>query len=103
MERDYCKFPGLCIGQIVRARAGREKGLFMIVTEVIDENFVLLSDGDHRKFISPKKKKIKHVLKTNIICSDIAASIADGSITDKRIRDALSKFNYPNKEKGDQK
>lgn len=103
MERDYCKFPSLSVGQIVRAKAGREKGLFMIVTEVIDEDFVLLSDGDHRKFISPKKKKIKHVLKTNTICSDIAASIEDGSVTDKRIREALSEFNYPNKEKGDQK
>jgi ribosomal protein L14E/L6E/L27E len=102
LERDRYEFTPLKPGQIVRVKAGREKGLFMVVTGVVDENFILLSDGDHRKIISPKKKKIKHVLKTNTVCPEVAAALTDDSITDKMIRNALSKFNNANKEEGDQ-
>ncbi|MBR6615668.1 MAG: KOW domain-containing RNA-binding protein [Lachnospiraceae bacterium] len=93
-------FSGLSIGQVVRANAGREKGLFMVVCGFEGDEYVLLTDGQTRKFISPKKKKIKHVSKTNTILADVAEMIKTDAITDKRIRNALSEFNNPNKNKG---
>ncbi len=100
MQDGRMNYSGLTTGQVVLVKAGREKGLFMLVCEVVDENYVLLTDGHTRKIISPKKKKIKHLLKTNTILTDIACEIRSGTITDKRIRNALSEFNNPNKDKG---
>jgi len=100
MQNGRINYSGYEPGQVVLVRAGREKGLFMIVCEVIDENFVLLTDGRTRKIISPKKKKIKHLSKTNTILADIASEIKSGTVTDKRIRNALSEFNNPNTDKG---
>ncbi len=92
MQEGRNKIFGIEAGQIVRCTAGRENGLFMIVCDVVDENFVLLTDGRTRKFISPKKKKIKHIQKTNTVVRELIPAIKDGSVTDKAIRNALSEF-----------
>ncbi|GFR35247.1 KOW domain-containing RNA-binding protein [Thermobrachium celere] len=49
----------VALGQIVHSRAGRDKGRYFIVVGLIDENYVLIADGDLRKIESPKKKKNK--------------------------------------------
>lgn len=51
-------------GDIVISRAGRDKGRALIVLDRLDENFVLLVDGDLRRIEKPKKKKIIHLQKT---------------------------------------
>ncbi len=48
-------------GQIVKSCAGRDKDKYFVVLEIIDDDYILLSDGDIRKIEKPKKKKIKHV------------------------------------------
>ncbi|NLY36683.1 MAG: RNA-binding protein [Tissierellia bacterium] len=52
-------------GDIVISKAGRDKGRPLIVLENIDENFVLLVDGDLRPLEKPKKKKLLHLQRTN--------------------------------------
>lgn len=52
---------------MVISKAGRDHGKYFIVLQVVDEQFLLLVDGDLRKVEKPKLKKIKHVQKTNHI------------------------------------
>ena len=53
-------------GSLVYSIAGRDKGnLFLVLSR--DGEFVYLADGNLRKAENPKKKKIKHVNKTNTL------------------------------------
>ena len=56
----------LSAGDIVYSLAGRDKDKIFIVLEVLDETMAFVADGDLRKVQKPKKKKIKHLKKTNI-------------------------------------
>ncbi len=47
------------------AKSGRDKGKKLVVTEVIDNEYVMIADGRRRKIEKPKKKKIKHLQLTN--------------------------------------
>ena len=51
-------------GSLVYSIAGRDKGSLFIVLEK-DGDYVYLADGNLRKVENPKKKKLKHVNKTN--------------------------------------
>jgi ribosomal protein L14E/L6E/L27E len=55
-------------GQIVYSKAGRDKGTAMVVLQV-DGEFLLLSDGRRRTLAKPKRKKTKHVGRTNTVVS----------------------------------
>jgi ribosomal protein L14E/L6E/L27E len=61
----------LSIGQIVISTAGRDKEHKFVVSGIIDDKFVYISDGDMRKLEKPKKKKTKHLKKFNHIAEDI--------------------------------
>ena len=37
---------GVSLGQIVYSIAGRDRGRYFIVVDIIDDNYVLISDGD---------------------------------------------------------
>ena len=58
--------PQLMLGQLVKSIVGRDKGRFMVVIDVIDENYVYIADGDLRKVENPKKKKVKHLKVFNL-------------------------------------
>ena len=51
----------LCVGDIVKSRAGRDKGRFFVVTQLEEEPFVRVCDGDLRKLERPKRKKAMHL------------------------------------------
>lgn len=61
----------LSVGQIVSSKAGRDKDRLFVIIDIIDHQYVLIADGDLRKIEKPKKKKVKHLLKQNIINSNI--------------------------------
>lgn len=65
----------LDIGQIVKSKAGRDKGKFFVVFEKIDAKYVLIVDGSLRRIDRPKKKQVKHLAKTSIISNEIRAAI----------------------------
>jgi ribosomal protein L14E/L6E/L27E len=50
------------VGQVVRSKAGRDKDRVFLVSEILDQQHVLLVDGDLRRLANPKKKKIKHLV-----------------------------------------
>lgn len=75
---------------VVKSMAGRDRDMFFIVLDIIDENFCLLTDGKLRRVENPKKKKLKHV---RFQCENnlpIAHKIITGEkITNSEVRKAI--------------
>jgi ribosomal protein L14E/L6E/L27E len=69
----------ITVGQVVKSRAGRDKGNIFIVLEIIDDKHVLIVDGDTRRLDKPKKKKVKHLIVYNTVLSEFKEKI-DGEI-----------------------
>lgn len=53
-------------GSLVYSIAGRDKGNLFLALKC-EKDYVLLADGDLRKVENPKRKKLKHVNKTNTV------------------------------------
>ncbi|WP_207706851.1 KOW domain-containing RNA-binding protein [Alkaliphilus pronyensis] len=73
------------IGQLVRSTKGRDKGRIFVIVRVLDDEYVLIADGDLRKIDKPKKKKIKHLAKINVISEEIKEALYN----DKKINNAF--------------
>lgn len=56
-------------GQIVKAKAGRDKNGFFIIKE-IDGQYAYIVNGKSRKVDSPKKKKLIHLAPTERVVQD---------------------------------
>jgi len=77
------------IGQVVFAKAGRDKGNAFIIVNLQDE-YLYLVDGKRRTLDKPKRKKAKHVQPVNYIANVI---IMDGrALQDADIRKELKAF-----------
>ena len=59
------------IGQLVIATAGRDANKKFIITCIINDQYVYISDGDSRKIENPKKKKLKHLKLTEYISDEV--------------------------------
>ena len=81
-----------CVGQLVRSKAGRDKGSDFIVLKV-ENGYVYVADGRMRKLENPKKKKLKHVQGSCEVSGDIAGHIADGTLENYMIRNILAQHN----------
>ncbi len=77
----------LNVGRVAVSLAGRDEGRPMVVVAEIDEDFVLVADGDLRKLAKPKKKRRKHLKATK----DQFELMPGGKpAKDHQIREALS-------------
>lgn len=56
--------PPLTPGRIALSLAGRDRGRLFVVIQELDEDFVLICDGDLRGMARPKKKRRKHLRAT---------------------------------------
>lgn len=65
----------LKIGQIVKSKAGRDKERIFLICQVVDEQFVLVCDGNLRKLNNPKKKKVKHLMIYNTVLTEFAEKL----------------------------
>ncbi|WP_079525171.1 KOW domain-containing RNA-binding protein [Halobacillus hunanensis] len=94
------------IGQVVRIVQGREAGQYAVIIDILDGRFLLLADGEKRKYDRPKKKNLQHVELMNFISPEVQNSLLEtGRVTNGKLRFAVSK--YVNEEvtdlkKGDQ-
>lgn len=78
------------LGKVVHSKAGRDKDKYFIIIGIIDDMFVYISDGDLRKIDKPKKKKLKHLVLTNIVAEDIRLDIlSNNKISNSKIRKFL--------------
>lgn len=80
-------------GRIVKSTAGRDKDKFFIVLGMVDEIYCLIADGRTRKVDMPKKKKIKHLIDTNICSEGIKEKLeAAQTVTNSMVRKELKAF-----------
>ncbi|MCP3033159.1 KOW domain-containing RNA-binding protein [Halobacillus sp. A1] len=94
------------IGQVVRIVQGREAGQYAVVIDILDGRFLLLADGEKRKYDRPKKKNLQHVELMDFVSPEVQNSLLEtGRVTNGKLRFAVAK--YVNEEvtdlkKGDQ-
>ncbi|WP_456277065.1 KOW domain-containing RNA-binding protein [Bacillus sp. AK128] len=81
------------IGQFVSITQGRDVGQYAIIIRILDERFVLIADGDKRKYDKPKKKNINHLELFEDVSPEVQSSISEsGRVTNGKLRYALTKF-----------
>ena len=84
---------GLALGQLVISKAGRDKGRNFLVIGSVGDLYVLLADGDLRRVEKPKKKKIKHLIPTDYVASEIQEKLVKGvKISNSEIKKALKEY-----------
>jgi ribosomal protein L14E/L6E/L27E len=67
----------LNVGQVVVSKSGRDKGRLFFIIEIINEEYVLIADGDYRKLDKAKLKKVKHLMKYKYASEDIRNKISN--------------------------
>lgn len=83
----------ISIGQVVKSKAGRDKGRIFLVYNVINSQNVLIVDGDLRKLDNPKQKKIKHLIIYNTILPELEEKLEGKiKINNAYIRKLLEPF-----------
>lgn len=83
------------IGAVCTSRAGHDKGRAFIVVGIIDDNHVLICDGETRKLSRPKKKKLAHLHFERQKSEEIAKNLASGQkMLDADVRKALQLIGY---------
>jgi large subunit ribosomal protein L14e len=82
-------------GQLVLSCAGRDKGRFMLIFDILDSQYVYVVDGDLRKIENPKKKKLKHLKIFNKKSGDIAEKLKKHEkVYNDEIKKELEKMVY---------
>ena len=78
-------------GSKVISKAGRDEGRLFLVVKSLDEEYVLISDGDTRKMEKPKKKKRRHLKQVTEPNQAIVDRLTDGQpVFDHEVRRWLS-------------
>lgn len=77
-------------GRVVLSTQGRDAGRCFVVRDVIDEQFVLLCDGDTRKLNHLKKKKVKHLHAKPLKMDSMQQLQEENRLKDSDIRTFLS-------------
>lgn len=57
----------VALGSIVISKAGRDQGRLFLVVEEVDDDFVMIANGDLRKLDRLKKKRRKHLKPTGTV------------------------------------
>jgi len=77
----------------VKILRGKDVDHYSVIVEVINERFVLIADGDRRKFDRAKKKNVNHLELQDFISPEITRSLEEaGRVTNGKLRFAIAKF-----------
>jgi large subunit ribosomal protein L14e len=83
------------IGQFVKVLRGKDEASYAIVISIIDEKFVMIVDGDKRRFDQPKKKNVLHLELQPDISPEVTSSLQEtGRVTNAKLRHVIQKFAY---------
>ena len=63
------------IGKVVSSIAGRDKNYLYVIVDQLDNDYMLLSNGNTKTIQMPKKKKLKHMLVLGDINDEIKTLI----------------------------
>lgn len=78
------------IGRVVFSKAGRDKGKKMLIIDVVNDEYVYLTDGSLRRVEKPKKKKLKHLVITDLISEEIKDDLlSEKKVSNTKIRKFL--------------
>lgn len=78
-------------GQLVRSRAGHDKGNYYLVLARADD-MLFLADGRKRGVKNPKKKNIRHIQVVHRVAADLMTHVDAALPSDVEIRAALAKL-----------
>lgn len=76
-------------GQFCTSKQGRDKGKFYIVYEIVDEDYVLLVNGEDRKIKNPKRKNQRHLQKVNSWIDDFNILKEEDKLEDIKIKRSI--------------
>ncbi|MBW7452808.1 hypothetical protein ACFOLF_20270 [Paenibacillus sepulcri] len=80
------------IGRIVQILRGKEEGGYAVIIGIVDEKFVLIADGDKRRFDQPKKKNVLHLRMQPVVSHEVTDSMREtGRVTNAKLRFAIQK------------
>lgn len=82
--------PPIQPGSVVVSTAGRDEGRTFLVIDSLDEDYVLISDGDTHRMEKPKKKKRKHLKLSKVLLPEAAERLAKGNVENHEVRKWLS-------------
>ena len=89
------------VGSVVLSLAGRDKGSYFVVIEVVNPNYVKISDGDSRPQTNSKLKKCKHLKPNGDVLSKISEKLnTQKQVFDAEIRSALRVYNQQSNKEG---
>ena len=75
------------IGSIVQSKAGRDQDRLFLVVEEVDDDFVMIANGDLRKMDRLKKKRRKHLKPTGTVVSALRDRLSKGEkVEDHELR-----------------
>ena len=75
------------IGSVVVSKAGRDQGRLFLVVGEVDDDFVLIANGDLRKMDRMKKKRRKHLKPTGTVVQALRDRISNGEkVEDHELR-----------------
>ena len=78
-------------GCVVRSKAGRDQGRLFLVVEEVDDDFVMIANGDLRKMDRQKKKRRKHLKPTGCVVEALQQRLSQGKpVEDHELRAWLS-------------
>lgn len=91
------------VGRLVKSTAGRDKGRYFVIMDIIDGQYVHIVDGDLRSKDRPKKKKLRHLKLCSEVLSNIAGKLKEGArVFDAEIRSAIrTSINESDAKKGE--
>ena len=78
-------------GAVVVSKAGRDEGRTFLVIESLDDEYVLIADGDTHKVEKPKKKKRKHLKLSREPETAIVERLNGGKVENHEVRSWLSR------------
>jgi ribosomal protein L14E/L6E/L27E len=86
------------IGQLVRSKAGHDKGCVYVVVGILSTTY-LLSDGRIKPLAHPKQKNHKHVQKINTLVEESIRSrlSTSGIVRDEEIKRAIKIYRNSNR------
>lgn len=69
------------------SKAGRDADRKFIVVKIVDEKYILISDGCLRKIEKPKKKQNKHVVSSGVVIDSLNKKLINNArVTNAEIR-----------------
>ena len=80
------------LSHIALSLCGRDAGNYFIITEIVDHDYVMITDGKVRRVEKPKKKKLKHLRIENYTVDESKIVLGKVLLTNREVRAAIAAF-----------